>query len=163
MTNKTINKDAKKALPSEAFRFASFLVTGGISAACNIGARFLMSRVMRYELAVLFAYLIGMIVAFILARTFVFEKGERGWQAELARFATVNVFGLSLVWLVSVGLVRLVFPRMKFYWHPEDVAHLVGVASPVFISYYAHKYFSFGSAAVNDSVTQTDEEILSEP
>jgi|GEM_PF-145429 len=163
MTNKAINKDTKKVIPSEAFRFASFVVTGGISAACNLGARFLMSRVMRYEFAVLFAYLIGMIVAFVLARTFVFEKSERDWHSQLARFTVVNIFGLSLVWLVSVGLVRLVFPRMKFYWHPEDVAHLVGVASPIFISYYAHKYFSFGSATVNNSVNQTDDTILSEP
>jgi putative flippase GtrA len=163
MTNKRVDEDMKKPVSSEAFRFASFLVTGGISAACNLGARFLMSRVMRYEFAVLFAYLIGMIVAFVLARTFVFEKSERDWQAQLARFAVVNVFGLSLVWVVSVGLVRLVFPRVNFYWHPEDVAHLAGVASPVFISYYAHKYFSFGSATANNSVTQTDKKILSEP
>jgi putative flippase GtrA len=163
MTNKTISKDTKKVIPYEAFRFVSFVVTGGISAACNLGARFLMSRVMGYESAVLFAYLIGMIVAFVLARTFVFEKSERDWQTQLARFAVVNIFGLSLVWLVSVGLVRVVFPRIKFYWHPEDVAHLVGVASPIFISYYAHKYFSFGSATIDNSVTQIDENILSEP
>jgi putative flippase GtrA len=162
MTNKTINEDTKKVLSSEAFRFASFVVTGGISAACNLGARFWMSRVMRYEFAVLFAYLIGMIMAFVLARTFVFEESDRDWQTQLARFAVVNIFGLSLVWLVSVGLVRLVFPRMKFYWHPEDVAHLVGVVSPVFISYYLHKYFSFGTSAVSHSVTQTDRKISSE-
>lgn len=163
MNNKRADEDTKKVTPSEAFRFASFLVTGGISAACNLGARFLMSRVMRYEFAVLLAYLIGMIVAFVLARTFVFEKNERDWQTQLVRFAVVNIFGLSLVWLVSVGLVRLAFPRIKFYWHPEDVAHLVGVASPVFISYYAHKHFSFGASTVNSSVTQTDEKIFSEP
>jgi putative flippase GtrA len=163
MTNKTIDEDTKKVLSSEAFRFASFVVTGGISATCNLGARFLISRVMRYEFAVLFAYLIGMIMAFVLARTFVFEKSERDWQSQLARFAVVNVLGLSQVWLVSVGLVRLIFPRIEFHWHPEDVAHLAGVASPVFISYYAHKYFSFGSAAVSNSVAQTDGKILSEP
>jgi putative flippase GtrA len=162
MTSKTLGEDTKKVLSSEAFRFVSFVVTGGISAACNLGARFWMSRVMRYEFAVLFAYLVGMIVAFVLARTFVFEKSERDWQQQLARFAVVNVFGLSQVWLVSVGLVRLIFPRMEFHWHPEDVAHLAGVASPVFISYYAHKYFSFGSPTVSDSVTQTDEKISSE-
>ena len=77
MTSKTLGEDTKKVLSSEAFRFFSFVVTGGISAACNLGARFWMSRVMRYEFAVLFAYLVGMIVAFVLARTFVFEKSER--------------------------------------------------------------------------------------
>jgi putative flippase GtrA len=162
MTNTPIDENMEKFFPSEAFRFASFVVTGGISAACNLGSRFVMSRVMRYEFAVLVAYLIGMIVAFILARTFVFEKNERGWQSQLARFAVVNAFGLAQVWLVSVGLARLIFPRMKFYWYPEDVAHFVGVASPALISYYAHKYFSFGSAGVNNSVAQTDGKISSE-
>ena len=67
MTSKTLGEDTKKVLSSEAFRFVSFVVTGGISAACNLVARFWMSRVMRYEFAVLFAYLVGMIVAFVLA------------------------------------------------------------------------------------------------
>ena len=87
MTSKTLGEDTKKVLSSEAFRFVSFVVTGGISAACNLVARFWMSRVMRYEFAVLFAYLVGMIVAFVLARTFVFDKSERDWQQQLARFA----------------------------------------------------------------------------
>ena len=63
MTSKTLGEDTEKVLSSEAFRFVSFVVTGGISAACNLGARFWMSRVMRYEFAVLFAYLVGMIVS----------------------------------------------------------------------------------------------------
>jgi putative flippase GtrA len=148
MTNPTSNEDTKRIGPTEALRFASFAVTGGIAAICNLGTRFLMSRVMRYELAVLFSYLVGMIVAFVLARSFVFEKSERDWHAQLARFAIVNIFGLAQVWLVSVGLVRLVLPWMEFHWHPEDVGHLVGVASPIFMSYFAHKHFSFKSAAV---------------
>jgi putative flippase GtrA len=162
MTNTTSNEDTKKNSSSEALRFAGFVVTGGISAICNLGTRFLLSRVMRYEFAVLFAYLVGMFVAFVLARTFVFEKSERNWQSQLARFTIVNIFGLAQVWLVSVGLVRLVFPRMAFHWHPEDVGHLAGVASPVFISYYAHKYFSFQSAGAGDSLSQVDEKAVPE-
>ena len=156
MMHTVIDRPKRRILPSETFRFASFVVTGGISAACNLGARFLMSRVMRYEFAVLFAYLIGMVVAFVLARTFVFERNERAWHSQLGRFAIVNAFGFAQVWLVSVGLVRLIFPRMEFHWHPEDVAHLVGVASPVFVSYYAHKYFSFGSG-VGSSLNQSSD------
>jgi putative flippase GtrA len=46
----------------------------------------------------------------------------------------------------------MVFPWMAFHWHPEDVAHLIGVASPIFVSYYAHKHFSFRPGAVDDAL-----------
>jgi putative flippase GtrA len=155
-------EDKKKLAAAEARRFVSFAVTGGIAAVCNLAARFLMSRVMRYELAVLFAYLVGMIVAFVLARSFVFERSETEWHAQLGRFALVNVVAFAQVWLVSVGLVRLVFPRMAFHWHAEDVAHLIGVASPILVSYYAHKHFSFRPAGVDSPLGQTDGEIAPE-
>jgi putative flippase GtrA len=149
MTNPSIvevRDDKVKIVPEDARRFAGFACTGGIAAACNLSARILMSRVMRYELAVLFAYLVGMTVAFVLARSFVFEKSDTAWHAQLGRFAIVNVYSFTQVWLVSVGLVRLVFPRLGFHWHPQTVGHLIGVASPLFVSYYAHKHFSFRSA-----------------
>jgi putative flippase GtrA len=117
MTNPLIVEDKEekgKIVPAEALRFASFAVTGGIASVCNLSARFLLSRVMRYELAVLFAYLVGMIVALVLARSFVFVKSGTDWHAQLARFALVNVFGFAQVWLVSVGLVRLVFHGSHF-------------------------------------------------
>ncbi len=148
--------EEKKAVPTEARRIASFAITGGIAAICNLGARFLLSRVMRYELAVLFAYLVGMVVAFVLARSFVFEKSGSGWHGQLARFAIVNVFGFAQVWLISIGLVRLVFPWMAFHWHPEDVAHLIGVASPILVSYYAHKHFSFRSTTIDDTAGRNE-------
>lgn len=152
MTNPSSVEDRKETVPGEARRIASFTICGGIAAICNLSARFLLSRVTRYEFAVLFAYLIGVVVAFVLARSFVFEKSGSGWHGQLARFAIVNVFGFAQVWLISVGLARLVFPSMAFHWHPEDVAHLIGVASPILVSYYAHKHFSFRSAMADDSL-----------
>jgi putative flippase GtrA len=162
MINSTNKQDTKRTTSAETLRFVSFVVTGGVSASCNLGTRFLLSRVMRYEFAVSLAYLVGMIVAFVLARSFVFEKSERDWHAQLGRFAIVNVFGFAQVCLVSVGLVRLVFPWLAFHWHPEDVGHLIGVASPVFVSYYAHKHFSFSSPAPSNSSAQNDGELLPE-
>jgi putative flippase GtrA len=126
------------------------MMTGGLAALCNIGARILLSRVMRYELSVAIAYLVGMIVAFVLARSFVFERSMRAWHVQLTRFATVNFFAFIQVWLVSVGLARLLFPWLAFHWHPETVAHLIGVVSPVLFSYYAHKHFSFRSTVVKE-------------
>jgi putative flippase GtrA len=156
MTSLLITERKKNAAPAEALRVASFAITGGIAAVCNLGSRILFSRVMRYELAVLVAYLIGMGVAFVLARSFVFEKSETAWYAQLARFGFVNLFGFAQVWLVSVGLVRVFFPWTGFRWHPEDLAHLIGVASPIFLSYYAHKHFSFRSIIDSRPVASSD-------
>ena len=123
--------------------FVRFLVTGGIAAAANLGSRIALSMVTPFEWAVAFAYLIGMITAYILARLFVFEASKRAVGAEFLRFAMVNVVSLAIVWLVSVGLASWLFPAVGFAWHPQFVAHLIGVLSPVALSYYAHKLFTF--------------------
>jgi len=59
----------------------------------------------------------------------------------------VNLAAVAQVWVVSVGLARLVFPVAGFVWHAETVAHVIGVAVPVFTSYLGHKHFSFATKA----------------
>lgn len=135
-----------RARREEAGRFASFVATGGIAALANIGTRALFSEAIRYELAVALAYLMGMTVAFALAKRFVFSATGGRVVVEYLRFALVNAVSFAQVWLVSVGLARIVFPALQFEWHPEDLAHVVGVASPIVLSYYLHKHFSFRSA-----------------
>jgi putative flippase GtrA len=124
-----------------------FAVTGGIAAACNLGSRAAFSLVMSYSLAIILAYVVGMVTAFVLARQFVFRPAEDGVVREFLRFAGVNVAALAQVWAVSVGLVTYVFPWAGFEWHPETVAHVIGVASPIFSSYFLHKHFTFRAAA----------------
>lgn len=128
-------------------QFVSFVVTGGIAAIVNLGVRWLLSLMLVYEVAVTLAYLVGMTTAFLLARSFVFRPETGDVIGEYCRFAAVNVVSFLVVLGVSVGLARMLFPAIGFAWHPEDVAHLIGVVSPILLSYYAHKYFSFGRRA----------------
>ena len=79
----------------------------------------------------------------MLARQFVFQRSGRAVHDEYVRFALVNLIAIVQVWIVSVGLADIVFPRIGFYWYPYTVAHLVGIIVPVFTSYIGHKYFSF--------------------
>jgi putative flippase GtrA len=123
--------------------FARFLITGGIAAGVNVLSRLALSLAMPFEAAIVVAYVIGMTTAWALARLFVFEPTGRGATGEYLRFGLVNVVALAQVWLVSVGLSRLVFPEIGFDWNAELVAHLIGVASPVATSYYGHKLFTF--------------------
>ena len=129
---------------SESYRFARFVVTGGIAAAVNLVSRWLLSLAMSYEVSVLVAYLIGMITAFLLSRRFVFQPSSAPIAIQLQRFTVVNIAALAQVWLVSIGLARLVFPGIGFDWHSETLAHLIGVGSPVVTSYFAHRTYSFG-------------------
>ena len=131
---------------SEKARFALFLVTGGIAAGVNIVARTLLERLVSYEGAVGLAYLAGMVTAFVLARVFVFKPAEGDARGEFLRFTLVNGVAFVQVWVVSVGLARVVFPAVGFVWQAETVAHVIGVLSPVVTSYVLHKRFSFRAA-----------------
>jgi putative flippase GtrA len=107
------------------------------------------SKWLPFEAAIALAYLLGMTTAFLLTKAFVFKKSEVHWLLEYGRFALVNVVAFIQVLLVSEGLVRLLFPRIGFHWHPEEIGHLIGVMSPIVTSYYAHKHFSFRPAAAS--------------
>jgi putative flippase GtrA len=123
--------------------FVLFLAVGGVAGAANIGARLLFNDVFSYEWAVLLAFPIGLFVAFILNRTLVFRNSRRSIMSASWRFVLVNIVALLQVWLISVGLVRLLFPWIGFVFHPALVAHVIGVASPAIVSFLAHKHFSF--------------------
>lgn len=125
--------------------FGRFLLTGGVAAGVNVAARWLLSHAMIYEAAVVLAYLAGMTTAYLLSRAFVFARSGRTVADEAVRFALVNVVALAQVWIVSVGLARLVFPAVGFAWHAEDIAHLIGVVIPAVTSYFGHRHFSFAS------------------
>lgn len=132
---------------AEGRRFAGFIVAGGIAAAVNLGSRWLLSHVLPYEAAVAVAYLAGMATAFWLSREYVFRPAGDRNAGEFGRFALVNAGSFLVVLGVSVGLARYGLPAIGWRWRPEDIAHLVGVASPIVLSYYAHKHFSFAKAA----------------
>jgi len=126
-------------------RFALFVVAGGIAALVNIASRIALNLVMPYEVAIVVAYVCGMTTAYALNKLFVFERSGRAVTDEYVRFTLVNLVAVAQVWLVSVGLARLLFPAVGFTWHAETVAHVIGVIVPVFTSYLGHKHFSFAA------------------
>ena len=126
---------------SEFFRF---VLAGAIAAGANIMSRWLLSFVMPFGASIIFAYLVGMIAAFCLTRQFVFEKSNRSVSNEAVRFVLVNLVALLQVWIISVGLADWIFPMIGLVWQAELIAHIVGVLSPIVVSYFGHKYFTFG-------------------
>jgi putative flippase GtrA len=123
--------------------FLAFVLSGGVAAGVNVASRYVLSFWIPFEAAVTIAYLIGMTTAFLLSRRFAFDGAGDAWHAQYRRFAVVNLFSFAQVLIVSEVLARLLFPAIGFHWHAEEFAHVIGVISPILLSYYAHKHYSF--------------------
>jgi putative flippase GtrA len=150
-------------MPRRIMPFLLFLLVGGIAGAANIGARLVFNNVLSYEWAVLLAFPVGLFVAFVLNRTLVFRNSRRSIMSSSWRFFLVNIVALLQVWLISVGLARLLFPWIGFVSHAELVAHTIGVASPAMLSFLAHKHFSFRPEAKLRCRNQNDAPAISSP
>ena len=124
-------------------QFLKFLAAGGFAALVNMASRYLLNHMMRFEVAVVVAYLVGFATAYTLSRLYVFDPSGRSRRSEVRRFAIVNVFALGVVWVVSVGLARVVFPAIGFTWHANDIAHVAGVLAPAVTSYIGHRFYTF--------------------
>lgn len=123
--------------------FLQFLLVGGLAAGINFLSRIGFSELVSYRVAIVLAYLVGMLTAFILSKHYVFEKSGRPLKDELRDFTIVNIFAVIQVWLISVGLAEYLFPSIGFNFFAEEIAHLIGLGVPAITSYFGHKYFSF--------------------
>lgn len=124
-------------------RFFRFMMVGGFAALVNFVSRIFFNQWMSYRWAIIVAYLVGMLTAFVLSKYMVFEKSAHHPAKELIYFSLVNVVAVIQVWLISVGLAEYLFPTVGFSFYANEVAHLIGLGVPVISSYFGHKYFSF--------------------
>lgn len=124
-------------------RFIFFAIAGGFAAATNFGSRILLGQVFSYSISIVVAYLIGMITAFVLNRTFVFPEGNEGLHKQAGWFVAVNALAVLQTLGISLLLARVVFPVFGMNFHPETLAHAIGVIVPIFTSYIGHKTFTF--------------------
>ncbi|QSQ42582.1 GtrA family protein [Xanthomonas translucens pv. undulosa] len=124
-------------------KFIKFLLAGGTAAAANFGSRILLGQVMPYTSSIVVAYLIGMLTAFVLNRMFVFEAASTGLRHQAIWFTLINIAAVLQTLACSLILARWMFPAMGMRFHPETLAHAIGVAVPVFTSYFGHKALTF--------------------
>lgn len=127
-------------------QFLLFLITGGVAALVNVLSRIGFSRVMHFEMAVLAAYGVGMVTAYVLARRYVFVRSSLTMRRSFAAFALVNLFAVLQTWLVSVGLRSWLLPLLGIVAFRDLIAHATGVLVPVISSYFGHKHISFREA-----------------
>jgi len=124
-------------------QFICFLLTGGIAATVNFLARIFYNQYCSFSTAVLFAYLTGMITAFILAKLFVFKNSTQSIKHSAIIFTLVNILGAAQTCLVSMGLNYYALPMLGVEQSVPEISSAIGIAFPVFTSYLGHKYWSF--------------------
>ena len=145
------------AIPSSSFRglvrrttsalcskdFLKFVGSGLIAAVLHWLARWFLSGLVSYNFAVAFAYCIGMAVAFMLNRTFVFPDSSRSIEHQTRSFVLTNLAFFPVVWGTSVILARFVLPMMGVKVAAEGMAHALAIAVPVFATFFIHKLYTF--------------------
>lgn len=124
-------------------QFLGFVFTGGLAAAVNFGSRILYNQWVDFSVAIIFAYLTGMITAFLLARSFIFTESRQSVQRSVLFFVLVNAFAVLQTWLISMLLAYYLLPELGINRFVPEIAHAVGVAVPVFSSYLGHKRWTF--------------------
>jgi putative flippase GtrA len=124
-------------------QFAAFAFVAGSAATINLVSRVLYSLVLPFEIAVCAAYATGMVYAFLMYRRFVFGRSGQHVNREIRGFLLVQGASFAQVWVVSTLLLHHVLPVFHVDAYRESLAHLLGVLSPVLVSYYGHKLISF--------------------
>jgi putative flippase GtrA len=124
-------------------QFLAFLLTGGIAAIVNFGSRIAYSHWVNFSSAIVLAYCTGMLVAFCLARVFVFTQSTRALGHSAGLFVLVNALAVLQTWVVSMVLATYLLPAIGVTMYAQAMAHAVGVAVPVFTSYWGHKRWTF--------------------
>jgi putative flippase GtrA len=124
-------------------QFIRFLFAGGIAAGANFGSRFLFSLWVNYEIAIVLAFFVGLLTGFLLMRKLVFNANGKALMPQIVNFVVVNMLALLQTLLISVALVRWLFPEWGIVEQPEAIAHLIGVLAPVVTSYFGHKFLTF--------------------
>ena len=123
-------------------QFLTFLVAGGLAVAANFMSRVLFSLWFTHSHAVIAAYVVGMLTAFILNSIYVFPKSDKIKLIQARDFIIVNISFFPLVWLVSVKLnMALIYLGVKSY--SEEMSHFIALSLPMFATFLIYKFFTF--------------------
>jgi putative flippase GtrA len=124
-------------------QFVTFLITGGIAATVNFSSRIFYNQYCSFSASVLFAYLTGMITAYVLAKIFVFKTSTQSIKRSVIIFTLVNVLAAAQTWFISMGLNSYILPILGVQRYAPEIASAIGIIFPVFTSYLGHKRWSF--------------------
>lgn len=127
-------------LPAGAPRF---LVAGGLASLVNWLVRFPLSLVLPFGTAVGAAYAVGMLVGFVLYRSWVFPGSTLPLAAQIGRFVLVNAAGLAVVVMGAKGLVAVLMTGGLPGGPAEAAAHAGAIVLGALVNFAGHRALTF--------------------
>jgi putative flippase GtrA len=129
-------------------RLIRFLLAGGLAALVNFGSRFFYNIFMDFSVAVVLAFMTGLITGYLLNKIYVFTASRNTVVQEMGWFVFINLLALAQTWGLSVYLAELLPAYIPASVSrggelADAIAHGAGVLLPVFTSYVGHKYLTF--------------------
>jgi putative flippase GtrA len=127
-------------------QFARFLAVGAVALLCHWLSRFAFNLFVSYAWAIAWAYLVGMIVAFVLNKIYVFPYSKRSLDFEMFFFFLVNIAAFPPVWAVAYVLGEWILAGHIERPLALAIAHGFAITLPVFANYALHKFVTFRGA-----------------
>lgn len=123
-------------------QFLLFLVVGGIAAVLNWLARLCLSIWLPFSSAVIIAYAIGMLTAFLLNHRLVFPKSNKKTWEQARDFILANISLFPIVWFASITINNWL-KLMGIINYSEELAHAFAIPMPMLVTFLFYKFFAF--------------------
>jgi putative flippase GtrA len=124
-------------------QFGRFLLAGGVAALANWLSRFIFNLFMTYAEAIVAAYALGMAVAFVLNKHYVFPYSRRPVAAEMSFFVLFNLAAFPIVWVIAYLLGEQLLPGLLPRQLALALGHGCAVTVPALINFVLHKLITF--------------------
>ena len=124
--------------------FKKFIFCGAIAAFINWIFRLLFNDFLELNLfySVLFAHIIGMVIAFFLFKLFVFES-KKDTILSIFPFIIVNLFSLLFIYLTTLFLIKIFLLFSSEIILIKGLAYGFAICLTALSSYYLHKKFTY--------------------
>jgi len=123
-------------------QFLLFFTAGSFSAILHWLARVFLSVWLPFAWAVLIAYIIGIIIGFLLNSFLVFPNSDKARHAQARDFILVNLSFMPLVWSASMQVNNWLKTHAMLS-HTEELAHAIAIPLPMFATFLIYKFFAF--------------------
>lgn len=123
-------------------QFVSFMAVGGLAAFLHWLSRIFLSHWLSFSWAVIVAYGIGMLIAFMLNSFFIFPASNKSKITQARDFILTNVCFFPVVWLSAIEINNaLQFFGVALY--TEAISHGIAVGLPMFATFLIYKFIAF--------------------
>ena len=123
-------------------QFLGFLLVGVVAAFLHWWARILLSSFLTFSWAVIVAYGIGMIIAFLLNSYYVFPASVKPLPKQARDFFAINLAFFPAVWITSLQLNEILI-RYGVKNYTQELSHALAITLPVLATFLFYKFIAF--------------------